>query len=527
MTPDVTFSTAPTAPPRLVTPLGQTVTPQPTPWGPPQDTFQPSPTPPHGGADTAARFSQMGRLSLGKPSFGAGVEQPVVTRLSNGAEAHLLSRPDVKDAHVVFSLPLNTAVLPGPLLQPALLNCSPVSRSVQLAFAEKGVQVSLVSEGDRAHLCLTGPKGQEPGMVALGLSLMREPLMDPRVYRMIQNTLDANLASIQKDPDVRLEETLKKHLFGPTHPYSVSSKELQDKIRTQALDELKDRFQQAVADPTQVRLQVTSSLPPTSMRQALESAIKQHGWEKSAFTDVPLPQQLPEAKLPTPPRPGAAVRSQGADATAGGSQLLLTPDESLSRFHLLCAWPAPSLHDDDRLTFQLLTRVMSGMSGPLFETLRTQMGLVYSTRSQYTPLRDTGVFTIGAEIDPTQDPTGRSKITRSLEEIDAITRRYATTPLDDDTLNRAKRELLLEFRSKSQTAKGLGELNLANVSVGLPSLSLQQLEAKLAAITPQDVQRVARETFQDSTAGIKAISGPANLLKLLQPTPQPQPPQNI
>ncbi|MFM7468229.1 MAG: M16 family metallopeptidase [Vampirovibrionales bacterium] len=432
-----------------------------------------------------------------------------VTQLANGMKAHLIYQPDAKDCQLTLSLPIGTNTLPTPLLQPALLNCSPVSRSVQTALAERGIQISIANEGERVQLVLNGPKGDEIALLGLGYQLLKQPLMDEKVYQMIQNTFQANLRTAESDPDVQLEERLKQHLFGQQHPFAQTTSQLRQAITAQPMERLKQVFQQSVMNPEAVTVQMVSGHPNEVQTSLLNTAIQHAQWQKPTTQSPWVRQADTPLAAPIPPSFEVMNHLDPLPKLANGSALLWKPDDRLNRFHMVGAWQAPSLKSEDRLAFMLASRTLSGMSGPLFEQLRTQLGLVYSTHSHYSTLRDLGVFTISAEIDPTLDThTQTPKVQQAITHLQSIVSDMAKTPPNAETFERAKKELLLEMRLDAQSAKGLGGLNMSQLSVGQAPETLEMLEDKLMKLTPEKVQQVAQKVFGTPAQSVIAIAGP-------------------
>jgi zinc protease len=462
------------------------------------------------------------------PLSGTQASQAVaqLTTLKNGMKGHLIYQPDAKDCQITFALPIGTNTLPTPLLQPALLNCSPVSRSVQTALAERGIQLSLANEGERMQLVLSGPKGDEMALLGLGYQLLKEPLMDDHVYHMIQNTFQANLRTAESDPDIQLEEKLKQHIFGKTHPFAQTTAQLRQAIMNQPMEDLRKVFQQSVSRPQDITVQVVSAHPIDQQETMLNAAILKNQWQASSPSRLPdssmqgaTLQSTTPLPIPLPPSLEVMNTLDPLPKLANGSALLWKPDARLNRFHMVGAWQAPSLKAEDRLAFMIASRILSGMSGPLFEQLRTQLGLVYSTHSHYSALRDLGVFTISAEVDPNLDTkTKTPKVQQALAHLQDIVTTMAQSPPSPESFERAKKELLLEMRLDAQSAKGLGGLNMAQLSVGQPPETLDMLEEKLMKLTPQEVQRVTQKVFGSPTQSVMAIAGPPEAVSQLPPT---------
>jgi predicted Zn-dependent peptidase len=149
----------------------------------------------------------------------------------------------------------------------------------------------------------------------------------------------------------------------------------------------------------------------------------------------------------------------------------------------------------------LSTALGGGMSSRLFQEIREKRGLAYSTYSYTSGYADCGLFGVYAGCRPSQVPDVL-KICR--DEIDGVVR----DGLTDDEVRRAIGQL------SGSTVLGLEDTGALMHRLGKSELcwgeqmTVDDMLARIAAVTPDDVRRVAREVLdvRPSLAVIGSLS---------------------
>jgi len=158
--------------------------------------------------------------------------------------------------------------------------------------------------------------------------------------------------------------------------------------------------------------------------------------------------------------------------------------------HVMLGGRAYPIAHERQLALYLLNNILGGgsMSSLLNLSLREQKGLVYTVESIYTPLSDTGYWSVYFAC----DPDDREKCLRLVsDQLDTLARK----PLSDALLARAKRQL------RGQMAIAAG--NRENNALSMAKLMLYRGEAPrweetlaiIDTLTPADINLVAAETF--------------------------------
>ncbi|HZH90683.1 MAG TPA: pitrilysin family protein [Pyrinomonadaceae bacterium] len=211
----------------------------------------------------------------------------------------------------------------------------------------------------------------------------------------------------------------------------------------------------------------------------------------------------------------ACERTPDADAILHASQaepdavpprhaapILLQRKRELEQAHLILATPWPSARDDDRYAASLLGSVIGGgTSSRLWQRVREERGLAYSVGAAASGFTDAGVFQIYAGTSPSQLD---EVLSLALAEL----RRVVHEPVGEEELQLAKDQavasILLGLESTSARAGSLARQEMTHGR----RISPDEIIARLEAVTPEDMQQVARARF---TSGSLALGALGNL----------------
>jgi predicted Zn-dependent peptidase len=124
------------------------------------------------------------------------------------------------------------------------------------------------------------------------------------------------------------------------------------------------------------------------------------------------------------------------------------------------------------------------LSTHIYNAIRIDEGLAYSPRSQQYSLANYGVFLIYADVD--------------LDNMDAVLdlmhdeiNKLATDPPDDEEIVLTKRKLLLAMVQGHESNSDLADYYVGASDELLLNGKLDDREARIESVTPDDVQRVA------------------------------------
>ncbi|MCC5932773.1 MAG: insulinase family protein [Balneolales bacterium] len=157
----------------------------------------------------------------------------------------------------------------------------------------------------------------------------------------------------------------------------------------------------------------------------------------------------------------------------------------------------------DYAALQVMNQMLSGgFSGRLMQEVRTRQGLAYSVSGSFgSGTLFQGQFFAG--LSTASETTGRA-INATINEI----RRLQDEPVTQEELDETRDRFLnsLAFRYSSRAAALSERIN--NAYIGLPFDAFEQYVEQVRLVTPEDIQRVAREYLRPEALHILVVGNP-------------------
>lgn len=187
------------------------------------------------------------------------------------------------------------------------------------------------------------------------------------------------------------------------------------------------------------------------------------------------------------------------EAPRPAAPILIERKKELEQAHLIVAAPWPSARHEDRYAGSLLASVIGGStSSRLWQSIREERGLAYSVGAGASAYADTGVFTIYAGTSPAHLD---EVLELSLEELRRAVRESVTEEELQLVKDQAISSILLGLESSSVRAGALARQEIIHGRRITPD----EIINHLAAVTPEDMQRVARAAFTSETIALAAL----------------------
>jgi predicted Zn-dependent peptidase len=184
---------------------------------------------------------------------------------------------------------------------------------------------------------------------------------------------------------------------------------------------------------------------------------------------------------------------------APAAPILIEQKKELEQAHLIIAAPYPDAKSSERYAASLLASVVGGgTSSRLWQTIREERGLAYSVGAGGNTFSDVGVFTIYAGTSPEHL---NEVVDLSLEEM----RRMVAEKVSDAELKLVKDQalssILLGLESSSGRVSALARQEIIHGR----RISPEEIIEKLEAVTPDDIQQVARKYFRSDSLALGAL----------------------
>ena len=195
---------------------------------------------------------------------------------------------------------------------------------------------------------------------------------------------------------------------------------------------------------------------------------------------------------------GESERGDG-DAPKPAAPILVQRKKELEQAHLILATPFPSARHEDRYAASLLSSVVGGgTSSRLWQRVREERGLAYSVGAVGSHYTDAGIFQIYAGTSP-------EHLDEVLDLSLAELRRALRESVGEEELRLVKDQavssILLGLESSSARAGTLARQEIVHGRRIPP----EQVIARIEAVTPEDLRRVATEFFKTEALALGAL----------------------
>ncbi len=160
--------------------------------------------------------------------------------------------------------------------------------------------------------------------------------------------------------------------------------------------------------------------------------------------------------------------------------------------HCILGSRAYAIDDPRRLPLALLTNIIGGpcANSLLNVVVRERNGLSYNIEASYTPYSDTGIAAIYFSSD-------HDNAERCIELIEGELRRLRTEPMSARRLAMAKKQFIAQLAISSESNESYmlsaGKSLLAHERID----TMEEVYAKIGALTASDLTAVAEEVFTD------------------------------
>jgi predicted Zn-dependent peptidase len=315
--------------------------------------------------------------------------------------------------------------------------------------------------------------------------LIRAPAFEPARVELAKLQAIENIRRRQDSPGSIVGREFVKLLYGADHP---SARESSIGSITRITRDDLVAFHRKTIHPNGLMLGVTGDFDRPAMLALLRDVFGD--WKKG---EVPV---LKIADVPQGPAAKPVVRFVNKET---------------SQTHLRLGHLSIREHDPDYVALAIANDILGGSSfrSRLFNDVRTKRGLAYSVGSRLNSgVHDQGIWLMRAE---TKLPSTQEVISRFVVNME----RMRTELVTDNELAEAKEayvnSFVFSFASASSIVGRLVELEYD----GLPKDFLQQLRARVVALTKEEILAAAKKHFNPERLTIIAVGPGEALPKLL------------
>lgn len=303
--------------------------------------------------------------------------------------------------------------------------------------------------------------------LARGLDLLSDALLHPafpqaEVDKLVAQSIDG-IKGAKDDPQQVLGLYYNGYLFGarsygrPSEGHELSLKHVdRDAIA---------KFYSANYAPGNMILAVAGEFSSAEMDKKLEEVLG--AWTEKSVPAVTVP----------------------AEASSKGKRLLLIDKPDATQTYFAIGNVGTTVNDPDRVAIRVVNTVFGGRYTSLLnEALRIESGLTYSARASFDLRKAPGAFGIYSF---TRNETTAAALDLALQVLDELHKRGITA----EQLASAKSYIKGQFPPSIETSSQLARRIAQNEFYGLDDSEINQLEARIDAVTPEIAKQVIEKHF--------------------------------
>lgn len=323
--------------------------------------------------------------------------------------------------------------------------------------------------------------------LALAMDLVSDVVLNPTFPKdELENLRKRTLTGLQVElsrPGEIAQRRFIREIYGPGNPYGFATLP----ATIQAIDRADlVRFHQQNFKADNALLVVSGDVDPARVEALVRQKLGAWKGGFGSATRIAEPPAQGPAKVILVDRPGS-VQSNILVGNVG-----IRPD------------------NPDYYPLQVLNKIVGGgTDSRLFQILREEKGWTYGAYSRLSRPKEVGYFVASAEV--------RTPVTDSaLVEMMSQLRRVQEEPVSQQDIEAAKSYLIGSFPLRIETAGQIAGQVAQTELLGLPVDALIRYRERIAAVTPEDLQRVARQYVRPDRATIVVVGDAAKVAKDLE-----------
>ncbi len=408
-----------------------------------------------------------GKAPVARELLSVRLPKPKMFKLSNGVAVYVLEDHKLPAIHMQLSMHAGTLFEPKPAVAEttaAMLTEGTQTRDY-LKLAEytedMGASLSSRSGADTATISVAGLSESTDALIALMTDVLLHPAFPAARLERLKFQQKSAIAQRRTNPAGLAADLAAKVYYGGT-PYARASPTAAA-ITALTPADLKS-FHNAFYKPNGAILGISGDVDLKTLHKKLEAALAD--WKPGTETAT-----LPKATF----TPHEKTQIYLVDRPGSAQTVLQFGNLSVRQ------------NDPDYIALTVANRILGGgSSGRLFQNIREQKGYTYGAYSNLSAGQWPGLWGASASVrTPVTEPATRE----FFREFDRL-QDEEVAPSD---LERAKRSIVGAFASTLESPEAILTRTLDLVVNDLPLDYWDTYPAKIQAVTPADIQRVARK----------------------------------
>jgi predicted Zn-dependent peptidase len=354
-----------------------------------------------------------------------------------------------------------------------------LSKALQLL----GTSVSTNVGGESGSISFVSAAGKFTQTLDILADILLNPTFPAASLERIRGQRLVALTQGRAQPNTIASRVFPRILYGPDHPYGRVTSE--ESIKAISRDDVA-AFHKMYFHPGRALITVVGEVDPAALAAQVAKALDSwpRGGDRPTFEYPALPE-LRKTTIYLVDKPGAAQ----------------------SIFSL--GHPGPARNTPDYFALQVMNTMLGGMfQSRLNANIREEKGYSYGVGSGFSYGKGPGAFSTGGDIVSAKTDAALVEFMKELRGI------HGSRPVTDDELKTAKESLIQRLPSAFGSVAGINGALTTIWNQGLPEDYYQQYAQKIAAVTKDDVLRVAKQYIDLEHLAIvivgdrKSIEGP-------------------
>jgi zinc protease len=315
--------------------------------------------------------------------------------------------------------------------------------------------------------------------LAVWADVVQNPAFSESEFARVRDNLLTAIARRKDSPPMIATLAMSKILYSDKHPFAWPMTGVEASLKKLTVADLR-KFYDAYYRPNNAVLIVAGDVTEAALRPKLESALK--SWKARGVT---------KRKLPAPP-------------VASRTKVYLIDKGDAPQSSIRVGLIGIERTNPDFVPVTVMNLILGGGFYRLDLNLREGKGWTYGARSTFDMRKTPGPFSAGGEFVATHTADAVAEI---LKEVNTI----RDTDVSEAELSRAKDQIIKSFPARFATRAATSS-QLSDLAIyGLPDSYLNDYTRKIAAVTKEDVRKVARKYLASDKLAVVVVGDQKSL----------------
>jgi len=181
---------------------------------------------------------------------------------------------------------------------------------------------------------------------------------------------------------------------------------------------------------------------------------------------------------------------------------LILTEKQIEQNHIGIGFEGVKMNSAEKYSQMLFSSILGGgMSSRLFQSVREELGLVYSISSQYVSYPDAGLFSIYLALNKTSEEKALSVIRNQLDMI-------KTEGITETELTRAKEQLKASLLIDLEDTSAKMKIHARDEIFRDGKSDIDKIIEKISAVTKDDIKNFANSIINYNTVSLSVVGSP-------------------